>query len=46
MSKADSQSGSSLDIGMKFDCMHGFDNFPTRVLPHCAVNQTLPIVVR
>ncbi|MGF6295574.1 hypothetical protein [Paraburkholderia youngii] len=46
MSKADSQSGRSPDIGMKSDFMHGFDNFPTRFLPHYAVNQTLPIVVR
>ncbi|MEM5296366.1 hypothetical protein VSR82_18770 [Burkholderia sp. JPY481] len=46
MSKADSQSGRSPDIGMNSDFMHGFDNFPTRVLPHYAVNQTLPIVVR
>jgi hypothetical protein len=46
MSKADSQSGRPPDIGMKSDFMHGFDIFPIRVLPHCAVNQTLPIVVR
>ncbi|WP_233800383.1 hypothetical protein [Paraburkholderia sp. HP33-1] len=46
MSKADSQSGMSPGIGMNFDCMHGFDHFPTRVLPHCAVNQTKLMVVR
>jgi hypothetical protein len=46
MSKADSQSGMSPDIGMKFDCMHGFDNLPTHVLPYCAVNQTMLIVIR
>ncbi|EDZ97853.1 hypothetical protein BH160DRAFT_6846 [Burkholderia sp. H160] len=46
MNKADSQSGMSPGIGMKFDCMHGFDDFPTRVLPHCVANQTMLIVVR
>ena len=27
-------------IGRIFDCRHSFDRLPTRVLPHCVVNQS------